>query len=64
MKGLPFVLTSALATFQRLKETVLKGLHRRTLLLYLDDIIVTVPDFIRHVKRLEEVFERLRQAGL
>ena len=63
-KVLPFGLTSAPATFQRLMEKVLHGLHWKTLLLYLDDIIVIAPDFPTHVARLGEVFQRLRKAGL
>ena len=54
-KVLPFGLTSAPATFQRLMERVLQGLHWKTLLLYLDDIIVIAPDFHTHLERLEEV---------
>jgi len=61
---LPFGLTSAPATFQRLMEQVLSGLHWKTLLIYLDDVIVISPDFQTHVSRLREVFERLRGAGL
>ena len=63
-KVLPFGLTSAPATFQRLMERVLRGLHWKTLLLYLDDIIVMGPDVPTHLRRLEEVFCRLRTAGL
>jgi len=63
-KVLPFGLTSAPATFQRLMERVLSGLHWKTLLIYLDDVIVISPDFKTHVSRLREVFERLRGAGL
>ena len=63
-KVLPFGLTSAPATFQRLMENVLHGLHWKTLLLYLDDIIVISPDFETHLERLEEVFTRLQKAGL
>jgi transposase InsO family protein len=63
-KVLPFGLTSAPATFQRLMEQVLQGLHWKTLLLYLDDIIVISPDFATHISRLEEVLARLRKAGL
>ena len=61
---LPFGLTSAPATFQRLMERVLYGLHWKSLLLYLDDIIVIAPDFKTHIQRLEEVFRRLQGAGL
>jgi len=63
-KMLPFGLTSAPATFQRLMEQVLSGLHWKTLLIYLDDVIVISPDFQTHVSCLREVFERLRGAGL
>ena len=58
-KVLLFGLTSAPATFQRLMEQVLHGLHWKTLVLYLDDVIVISPDFTSHLQRLEDVFERL-----
>jgi len=63
-KVLPFGLTSAPATFQRLMEQVLSGLHWKTLLVYLDDVIVISSDFSTHVSPLHEVFDRLRVAGL
>jgi hypothetical protein len=63
-KVLPFGLTSDPATFQRLMEKVLQGLHWKTLLLYLDDVIVISPDFDSHITRLGEVLSRLRAAGL
>ena len=59
---LSFGLTSAPATFQRLMKKVLHGLHWKTLLLYLNDIIIS-PNFKSHVERLE-VLERLRRANL
>ena len=40
------------------------GLHWKTLLLYLEDIIVIAPDFPTHLLRLREVLQRLRGAGL
>jgi hypothetical protein len=61
---LPFGLTSAPSTFERLMETVLRGLHWKTLLIYLDDIIVFSPDLDSHLERLQEVFQRLMVAGL
>jgi len=61
---LPFGLASAPATFQRLMEQVLSGLHWKTLLIYLNDVIVISPDFDTHVSRLMEVFDRLQAAGL
>jgi len=63
-KVLPFELTSAPATFQRLMEQVFSGIHWKTLLIYLDDVIVISPDFETHVSCLQEVFERLRSASL
>ena len=37
---LPFGLTFAPSTFERLMETVLRGLQWKTVLVYLDDVIV------------------------
>ena len=45
-------------------ERVLHGLHWKSLLLYLNDIIVTAPDFDTHLTRLEEVLNWLQKAGL
>ena len=45
-------------------EQVLRGLHWKTALLYLDDVIVIAPDFQSHLDRLAEVLQRLQQAGL
>ena len=61
---LPFELTSAPATLQRLMECVMHSLHWRTLLLYLEDIIVIAPNFVTHLHWLEKVFQRLHKAGL
>ena len=45
-------------------ERVLHGLHWKSLLLYLDDIIVIAPDFETHLTQLEEVLNWLQKAGL
>ena len=45
-------------------ESLLTGLYWKSFLLYLDDIIVIAPDFKSHLARLEEVFQRLKGAGL
>ena len=63
VEGAAIRIDISLATFQRLMEAVPKGLHWKTFLLYLGDIIVKTPDFNTHVERLKEVFESLRQAG-
>ena len=60
----PFGLASAPATFQRLIEKVLQGLHWKTTLLYLDDVVVIAPTFEKHLAHLGEVFDRFRWDGL
>ena len=61
---LPFGLTNAPATFQRLMDLVLTGLHWSECLVYLDDIIIFGRTFDEHLSRLRTVLERLNQAGL
>ena len=45
-------------------EKVFRGLHWKTLLLYLDDMIVISSSFEKHCERLEKVLCQLRSAGL
>jgi len=45
-------------------EQVLSGLHWKTLLIYLDDVIVIFPVFATHVSHLREVFDCFRAARL
>ena len=61
---MPFGLCNAPSTFARLMELVLKGLHWKICLIYLDDVIVMVPTFEEELERLKQVFERLAHAGL
>lgn len=61
---LPFGLSNAPATFQRLMNTVLAGLIYKSCAVYLDDIVVASPTFEQHLADLEEVLVRLRSAGL
>ena len=60
----PFGLCNAPATFSRLMDRVLSGLHWETCLFYLDDIIVFSSTWEEHLARLRQVFERLRHANL
>ena len=60
----PFGLCNAPATFSRLMDRVLAGLHWETCLFYLDDIIVFSSTWEEHLARLRKVFERLRHAKL
>jgi len=59
---MPFGLTNAPATFQRLTDTVIRGLPGT--LGYIDDILVFSQDRASHERTLRELFTRLRQAGL
>ena len=61
---MPFGLCNAPSTFERLMELVLKGLHWKICLIYLDDVIVIGHRFEEELKRLKQVFERLTCAGL
>ena len=61
---MPFGLTNAPATFQRLMECVLAGLSVEQCLIYLDDVIVFSHSFDEHLVRLENVFNKISNAGL
>ena len=59
---LPFGISSASAIFQRTIESLVKDIPNT--IVYLDDILVTGPDEVSHLKNLEQVLFRLQQAGL
>lgn len=61
---LPYGLTNAPSTFQRLMELVLAGLQWINCLVYLDDIIFFGRTFSEHISRLGEVLGRLKSAHL
>jgi hypothetical protein len=61
---MPFGLCNAPATFERLMETVLRGLQWRQCLVYLDDVIVFAKTEDEMLERLDTVFGRLLAAGL
>ena len=61
---MPMGLTSAPSTFERLMESVLKGLKLKTCLIYLDDVIIYGRSFEEELERLDEVFSRFASAGL
>ena len=60
----PFGLCNAPGTFQRLKQTIFREELLQILLVYLDDIIVYNDTIADHLKRLERVFQKLREHGL
>ena len=61
---MPFSLTNAPATFQRLMESCLGELHLNWCIIYLDDIIVFSRTPEEHIHRLNAVFNKLKAAGL
>jgi hypothetical protein len=61
---MPFGLCNALATFERLIETVLAGLQWDICLIYLDDVIIYGKNFDEMIRNLSLVFDRLSSAGL
>ena len=63
-KRMPFGLTDAPATFQRLMETCLGDLNLHWCIIWLDDIVIFSKDLGSHPERLEAVFQKLEEAGL
>ncbi|CAC5398333.1 unnamed protein product [Mytilus coruscus] len=61
---LPMGLSSSPASFQLLMDKVLKGLTFKSCLCYLDDILVASETFDQHIEDLQNVFQRLSNAGL
>ena len=61
---MPFGITGGPSTFQRLMDSLLRGLKYRTALAYLDDVIVFGKDPVQVMDRLAEVLERMRGANL
>ena len=61
---MPFGLSNAPSTFQKLMEMVLAGLHWTTCLVYLDDIVIFSTTVEQHLSRLRDVLARLKKAGL
>ena len=58
---MPFGLKNAAQTFQRLMDTVCRGLD--FVFVYLDDILVASTNQQQHSQNLRELFERLKQHG-
>lgn len=61
---MPFGLRNAPSTFQRLMDSILRGMQNEKCFVYLDDIIIFSTSLQEHIERLQEVFERLRKARL
>jgi hypothetical protein len=63
-RTMPFGLCNAGASFQRLMDFFLCGLHPEICLVYLDDIIVFSESLNDHLQRLSTVLCRMQTAGL
>ena len=61
---MPFGLSTAPATFERLMEIAMRGLQWHKCLVYLDDVITIGKTFKEALENLRDVFDRLRRAGL
>lgn len=61
---MPFGLSNALTTFQRLIVTILGHDFKPYVFQCLDDIIIVTPTFEKHMEVLQLVIERLQAAGL
>ena len=61
---LPMGLKTSLNSFQLLMDRVLNGLSFKSTLCYLDDVLIFSETYDQHMKDLQEVFDRFRQAGL
>ena len=61
---MPFGLSGAPRTFQRLIDGLLRGLDPDIAMAYLDDIIVYSKTLDESIRRLKQVFQKLREAGL
>ena len=61
---MPFGLCNAPATFQCLMDCILAGLQWSSCLVYIDDIIIVGRSFEEHLHHLQQVFDRLKSAGL
>lgn len=63
-KVMPFGLTNAPSTFQMLMNETLRGLIGKSVIVYLDDILVYSKSETDHINHLREVFQRLRDQCL
>ena len=61
---MPFGLCNAPATFQRFMDATLAGLNWKTLVVYMDDIIIFSSTFEEHINDVEDVFKRLEKANV
>ena len=61
---LPMGLKTSPNSFQLLMDKVLRGLTFKSVLCYLDDVLICSETFQQHLDDLQSVFDRLKAAGL
>lgn len=61
---MPMGLSSSPSSFQLLMAKVLRGLTFQSCLCYFDDVLIFSETFSEHIADLQEIFGRLRSAGL
>lgn len=54
-----FGLCNAPSTYSRVMNLVLRGLHWKTVLAFLDDILVLGKDFKEHLNNITDVFKKI-----
>lgn len=63
-KVMPFGLSTAPATFVKLIDLVLNELRYKSVIMYIDDLVIFSRSVEEHLIHLEQVFERLKKANL
>src|SRR6267154_647706 len=61
---MPFGIQAGPAVFSRIMSHIFRGLTFKTMIVYIDDLMIFSKDFDTHMEALKEVFARLRRAGL
>ena len=61
---LPFGIMNAPAAFQRMMDTVLRGVLHGNVMVYMDDVIIYTKTWGDHIARLRDVLHRIAGAGL
>lgn len=61
---LPFGLMNAPISFQTLMTSILRGMNWKSVLVYVDDILIFSESFEKHLSHISQVFERLEKFNL
>jgi len=61
---MPFGLSGAPFTFQRLMHTILREENWMLCLVYLDDVLIFSKNFEEHISRTEIILEKIKQSGI